>query len=746
MTLRSLLLCAAVVHAAVSWSEPAAADIEVLLKSGDTAPDGRILSGFSSPTASSKKIAAFLGTTSAIITKSGSTFAAVAKTGDPLPAPLTGTFNTFADPVINDAGNVAFRASLNSPNADSGLFYCCDAGAIVPIGLTGGTSGQAVTISNPPDMNNNSDVVYERGTDDIYLWSLGTLTSVLLASDGTAAPGGGTFNRFGDRPVVNDSQVVAFEGEVSGGPEGIFVTAPPFSTIEACALEDAATPIGGTFKIFATNAAVAINTFGYVAFTAGVAIPGPDTSAVFACDSSGPTLSTVAQEGDLVSGTPLSSIDDEFVGIDDAFNVAFEGTAAGRQLVLASGGLTALTPLASSAAEFAPRLTAGGRVIWRRTGRIERFDGAITTVVGQPDLTPIGLAISPREPSINNLDDMVFRATQSVLYVLDDGNLEVVAAPGGPSPGVGTYGAVRSPVFRGSSLAFAAADSGGELIALKRGHGAVTQVLHSGDLVPGGGTFDLGSSALAVSGSKVLFHSFLSGTLATEGLFRVNTQSGRIDTLALEDDPAPAGGVFEDFLAVYPAGNDAVFISTLDSSFSGIFLTSRSGPIQVVLEGDALPDTGGGTLSRLGGVAVKGKRVVFTGEVSGGTVSDGLFVWSHGRITRLVSAGDPAGVGNTFSTVFSSGIVDGVIAPLALTSSPVLVASLSGANSEGLLFVRSATSVVPVAYAGDPTPLGGTVSGFNLGEPISRIGNSVILEAGFSASSGVALALVRAEP
>jgi hypothetical protein len=751
VTPRALFFLVAV---ALGLTRPAAAGVVVLVKSGDVAPDGRALSSFSSPAAGTKTKAAFLGVTSAVITKSGSTFATVVKTGDPLPAPLSGTFNSFFDPVINDSGNVAFRANVNSTGANSGLFYCCDAGAIVPIALTGGTMGGLLRVQDPPDMNNNADVVYKLANTELHLWSLATHGDVLLASTGMASPGGGTFRGFNDRPVVNNAQRVAFQADVSGGPEGIFVTAP-LSTITACALEDTASPIaGGTFGTWASSGEVAINAGGKVVFTSNISLTGPDTSGVFLCDPSGPSVVTVAKEGDLVAGTPLTGFDDEFVGIDSADDVAFEGRfgSINRRLVVKTGAtLNGFSTLAGTATEFAPRLPDIGRIIWRQGGTIQREEGTGTpvTVVGPTDVTPIGLRVSAREPSINNLDVNVFRATQPVLYRVSNGVLEAIATPGGPSPGVGTYAFIGAPAYRRSSLAFSAEDNGGldSLIVLKKGNHPPIQAVRSTDPAPGGGTFDLDSDILDVTGSTVLFGSSVSGGTATGGLFGKNTHSGNVETVALEGDAAPSGGLFSTFVAVHPAGHETAFVATLDTAATGIFITSSSGPAQIVREGDVLPGTGGGTLGRLGPVAVNGKRVAFTGSVIGGTVADGVFLWDHGSIVRLVSQGDAAVGGATFGPLFADPIAPEFTSPpFALAKSPALIAPLvGGPASEGMFIAQTNGSVTPLVLTGDATPLGGIVSVVNEFEPISQVGNSVVFEAGLSGASS-SLALMRAKP
>src|SRR5207253_683318 len=77
--------------------------------------------------------AIFLGGTSAVLTVSGGVTTLVARTGDPLPAPLDGTFNRLASRLaINDDGVVAFTASLNSRRATDGVFLL-ERDGLVPV-------------------------------------------------------------------------------------------------------------------------------------------------------------------------------------------------------------------------------------------------------------------------------------------------------------------------------------------------------------------------------------------------------------------------------------------------------------------------------------------------------------------------------------------------------------------------------------------------------------------------------------
>jgi len=216
--------------------------------------------------------------------------------------------------------------------------------------------------------------------------------------------------------------------------------------------------------------------------------------------------------------------------------------------------------------------------------------------------------------------------------------------------------------------------------------------------------------------------------------------------VALEGDAAPSGGLFSTFVAVHPAGHETAFVATLDSGATGIFITSSSGPTQIVREGDVLPGTGGGTLAQLGSVAVDGKRAAFTGSVTGGTVADGIFFWNHGTLSRLVSQGDPAVGGATFGPLFIDPIAPGfTLPPFALARSPAFIAPLTSGPAEGMFIARADGSITTVVLNGDPTPLGGIIAGLDAFDSIAQVGTNVVFEAGLSGASS-STALMRANP
>lgn len=709
---------------------------DVLLRSGAVAPDGRGLSFFSAPAASGATRVVFAGSTGAILTKSGSTFSVIVKTGDPLPSPLPGTFNNPLDPALNDAGIVVFRSDVNSTAAESGIFLSNGATTFA-IALTGGTAGSPTAgVSRNPDINNVAHVVYETGDTTLFLWNG---ASMPIVNAGDPSPGGGTFTRFGDRPVLNDSDVVAFEAEVTGGPEGVF-TWDSVNGVLPVALEGlpASGFPGGTFKAFAKATPVSINSFGVVAFIADVALPGPDTTAVFAY-SPGPSVVKIANKGDTVGTETITAIVDDYVGINDGGTIAFEARLpSGTRLIQAAGGpLVALTG-DINAHDFSPRLTNGGFAVWRGPSTsIQRYDGAVTNVLTRTDTTPLGVAANGSVPSINNAGDAAFHVNLAALYQYDHGALSVVLAPGGASPGGGTVEFVGAHPVRGGSLAVRADDfDGSTVIALRRGSNPLAPVVLDTDATPAGGTFELFDDVLDVNGQTIVFASTLDGATANSGVFRVKARTHVFETIVLSGDLAPNGALFVDFTAVAAAGRDVAFAASLDSAATGLFLWHRGTITTIALSGDAAPGTAD-TFASFTNMASRGRRVAFGAKLS--TLgSGGVFAYDRGIVTKVAVTGDAEPGGGTFTNfdAFSVGFI-----PLAFSGKgPAFITSTS--TTAGTLVAAQGSTLLTRASDFDPVAGGGAITSLNVGEPISAAGHAIVFTAALDATTGAAWGLV----
>jgi len=664
------------------------------------------------------------------------------RSGDPLPAPLTGTFNSFGSPVVNDSGAVAFFATTNSVDAESGIFLLAGAG-VVPVALHGGFMGGVITFNDPPDLNNAMQVAYTSSdfsfggfiVGGVYLWSAGA-GSIKLVAVGAASPGGGTINRVGQRPVLNDAGVIGFTAEVAGGPDGIF-------TVDAGGV---LVPVA--YGAFRRDQTPSINASGQVAFVDG---------AVRLWDPAGPTTSVVAQPGDLVDGIPRPSLEREFVGVNASGDVAFEGNAGGgRRLIRASAGT--LTTLAgpsfpSGASDFAPRLTDDGAIVWsesdgspcaprkrsKTAGRqVKAYVGGVTTVVDRATSTPFGL-VDPSGPGINNAEDFVFSAWNEVLYVIDHGALRRVAGSGDPSPGSGTFTGLRSAVLR-SSLYLSGCDAAGSILARQQSDGSIVRLLGTGDPAPVGDSiasveaFDAWGSVIALTADL--------GAGGSALLVRAGT--GALTALAsTTDPPQPDGNTFVSFDEVRVASAQIAFRATVSDGTTdrqAIFRARHDLLERIVLEGDVAPNAGGDTFATLGTIAAGHDRVLFAAALAGGR--GGVFVADRNGLAKVVLDGDPAPTAP--GDLFQLGTVTATVpAPVAFQGSRTVFGSALSTNvSLTGLFSARGLKVVKLVLDGDPTPLGGVYANFLQDEPIVMAGRRVVAPASLTAAAGVASALV----
>src|SRR5712672_3637861 len=156
-----------------------------------------------------------------------------AAVGDTVPG--GGVLSEFARhplPALNDAGKVAFGASVAGARATEGIFLAAD-GSLKAIALSGadapGVQNGTFVEFDAPVLNNRDEIAFvgtvRRGRETLqvlYLYSGGVLRK--LVAGGDPAPRGGSFDRFG-LPAINNKGVVAFPAIVERGAVlgGIFI-------------------------------------------------------------------------------------------------------------------------------------------------------------------------------------------------------------------------------------------------------------------------------------------------------------------------------------------------------------------------------------------------------------------------------------------------------------------------------------------------------------------------------------------
>jgi hypothetical protein len=209
--------------------------------------------------------------------------------GDAVPG--GGVFSGFGRhplPTLNDAGELAFAATITGARAVEGVFVASPRG-IRAVALAGGaapdiSSGTFANLDTP-SINNRGEVAFlaivRRGRESIeaiYLQSGGKTRKVVAQGD--PAPAGGTFAGFGP-PSLSGSGLIGFAAVVEGRavPGGVFVAKAGAIKMLVGAGED--TPDGGIFAKISER--VAVNEAGTVAFNA-ILKAAPLSGAIYVID------------------------------------------------------------------------------------------------------------------------------------------------------------------------------------------------------------------------------------------------------------------------------------------------------------------------------------------------------------------------------------------------------------------------------------------------------------------------------
>ena len=389
-------------------------------------------------------------------------------------------------------------------------------------------------------------------------------TRVVLS--GTAAPAGGNYFSFGNSPALNGSGQVAFVAALTGGSasEGIF--AGSAGSIQAVALQGAATP-GGNYSLFVASSLV-LNGSGQVAFAANLT-GGASDRGIFA----GPTgsVQAVALRG---AAAPAGGNYFTFTGTNPvvlngsgqvAFATNLSGGTSSFGLFAGPAGALQTVALSNTPAPAGGNYTGFGTPAMNASGQVA-FLGSVTQSSGQ------GIFVGPA------------------------GSLQTVALSNTAAPAGGNYTTFRDPVLNGSGqVAFVADLSGGSSTSglFAGSAGSVQAVALSGTAAPGGGKYGAfpseGPVVLNRSG-QVAFYANLTGGASDRGIFAGPT--GSVQAVALRGAAAPAGGNYNTFgttLALNGLGQVA-FLANLagGTSAQGLFAWSAGQVSAVVIQGQVI--------------------------------------------------------------------------------------------------------------------------------------------------------------
>jgi len=304
----------------------------------------------------------------------GSGLTLVARAGNPAPGTAAGVnfSGFFSEPVLNGAGQTAFRGFLNGPGVDSsnyegiwskgggsGLALVARAGYPAPgttAGVNFGSPGFGVFTFNPPVLNSAGQAAFYgtligsgvTSANDTGIWSEGSGSGVaLVARRGDQAPGMATgvyMDRF-YQLVLNGAGRAAFKSELTGPAldvsknEGIWSEGGG-SGLTLVALRGSQAPGTAAGVNFSQLSFLTLNGLGQIAFYGhldGLGVRSTNNTGIWS-EGGGSGLALVARKGDPAPGTPAGV---NFKG----FNVGVMLNSAGKTAFIGSLIGTGVTSL-----------------------------------------------------------------------------------------------------------------------------------------------------------------------------------------------------------------------------------------------------------------------------------------------------------------------------------------------------------------------------------------------------------------
>jgi hypothetical protein len=657
------------------------------------------------------------GTGLFVATKNGALRKVVAN-GDP--DPRGGTFASPGGGLLNNAGQVTFFANsaiwLASP--DGSLERVAAAGDAVPSPVGGTLGGNPNgNLSNPLAFNDAGVVLFNSPVRSstttgfgLFRARVGNPPLDVVAHMNESAPGTSGLN-FGSFSAysMNAAGVVTFRTALRSfanetGSYAIYRQPGTVSTPPALVVMDGQpSPLGGTYSLFNSSGTKLLDS-GAVYTWADLPGASADFAEVLVSQTETRILSSTGE--DLPPGSRIS-----LRGFQPGASGDLVGTAAqrtgGRWSLLLHDTRARSTNVILSDGDAAPWggvirlqttstvfIDAGGNIVFR------------ALVVGGPQ----GLSAA-----------IVRRAPGGQLQKLFATG-EVEPTTGRYFNSLSMSGLLPRPfndagqvVFAGGLVGIQASPAG--LFVTRAGAGPV-KVAIVGEAAPGGGTFSTFPTVSAVSinqAGHVLFLAGTSdGTVERRGIYFWTPGSG-VSKVARAGDVLPAGMAFTDFS--FPALNnlgEVAFLATLQAPRGGVFAGPASGPL-TLLALDGQPAPAGGTyaisVARPDITMNDAGDVVFRVELSGGGSNSGYFVrrGRTGAVHALMLQGQPApgttGVFPWIATTLNNYLAESFRLD---ESGDVAVQGIyeetPGIRSPGIWHVKPDDAIEPIVLRGKITP------------------------------------------
>jgi hypothetical protein len=270
--------------------------LQAIALSGDDAPGmpGGVLIGFDAPGLNDNDELAFVANVrrgrdmlDVLYLWNGRRLQRVSAEGDRL-LRIGGTMNKIGGPALNNAGVIAFPATLFKGPALGGIFVAgarelrllVGAGDRAPSGL------MILRFSERAAIDDEGAIAFgahlgEGGATREAVLRTGPEGPAEIAVEGAPAPGGGRYAGFGPWPTMGPNGTIAFIAALDGGPGPLAVFAGGPGEINRIATTGDALPIGEPIGRFALNTVVMAGRGG--ALTFATVAQGPDERSAIYC-------------------------------------------------------------------------------------------------------------------------------------------------------------------------------------------------------------------------------------------------------------------------------------------------------------------------------------------------------------------------------------------------------------------------------------------------------------------------------
>ncbi len=348
-----------------------------------------------------------------------------------------------------------------------------------------------------------------------------------------------------------------------------------------------------------------------------------------------------------------------------------------------------------------------------------------------------GEAYVPSRP-ISQVNEVDIQSQNQQASSTPPSSLNMVLSSKGSGNIAAEFSFLGQPIINDNGdIIFPASPDGQSTYIFKLSNGFLTKIVSSGDIAPKpiGGVLD--SVGLPSSnGNKTIFYGTISGGSADEAIFESANNS--IVKIVAKGDRIPDGGFFDDFgfppQAINKNGdiffyssirsniNDSLVINDIDPAIkTGIFMYSNGTISKIISKFDPSPLGGNFTSLQYGVRPINNARdIVFSSTLLDSPAFQGIFKYSNGKITPIISTLDHTTNGLKFSRFESPSINDrgDIVFFGGNTQTP---------SSKGIYEISSG-HLSKILSVGDPTPTGGF---FYHMDAISISNNGDILFLGF---------------